>query len=365
MISFRHSTQLGRAALFALALWIAIPGCTEKQAPSDAHSDHADHREGEGKEPAGHAGEKHEDEHKHGEDKHDDHGDHGDEKKGSGDPNGHDERGHGEAAELSAEKLEHAGVTFTEVGPGHVDDGVQLLGTVHPNGDRLAHITPRFPGIVRESQKKVGDVVRTGEVLAVVESSESLAPYELKTLIDGTIIEKHLTRGEAVDRDKQAFVVADLSSVWVELSIYQRDLERVRMGDTVRVRAGDKGAAAEGSIAYITPGVDETMRTATARVVLPNPEGRWRIGTFVEAFVVSPHAAALVVPTAAIQTLEGKSVVFVAEGDRVEPRTVTLGHRGETLIEVLSGAESGDRVATANSFLLKAELGKSEAEHAH
>jgi cobalt-zinc-cadmium efflux system membrane fusion protein len=246
-----------------------------------------------------------------------------------------------------------------------VDDGVQLLGTVHPNGDRLAHITPRFPGIVRDSQKKIGDVVRTGEVLAVVESSESLAPYELKTLIDGTIIEKHLTRGEAVDRDKQAFVVADLSSVWVELSVYQRDLERVRMGDTVRVRAGDKGAAAEGTIAYITPGVDEAMRTATARVVLPNPEGRWRIGTFVEAFVVSPHAAALVVPTAAIQTLEGKSVVFVAEGDRVEPRTVTLGHRGETLIEVLSGAESGDRVATANSFLLKAELGKSEAEHAH
>lgn len=345
-----------RAALLTFLLVFLGPGCSEKKAATTAQT-----------EGAGHDHEGHDDEAEGGdkadkEEGGDDHGhDEGGDEHGDGDEHG----GHGEAPELSAEKLEHAGVTFAEIGPGQVDDGVQLLGTVHPNGDRLAHITPRFPGIVRESRRNIGDTVRAGDVLAVVESSESLAPYDLRTLIDGTIIEKHLTRGEAVDRDKQAFSVADLSSVWVELSVYQRDLERVRMGDTVRVRAGDKGPTAEGTIAYVTPGVDETMRTATARVVLPNPEGRWRIGSFVEAYVVSPHAAALVVPTAAIQTLEGRSVVFVAESDRVEPRTVTLGHRGETLIEVLSGVEAGDRVATANSFLLKAELGKSEAEHEH
>lgn len=284
---------------------------------------------------------------------------------------GHDQHGHGEAPagaadqfeHVSADKLEHAGVVFSEVGPGRVDDGVQLLGTVRPNGDRLAHITPRFPGIVREGKKNVGDMVKAGDVLAVIESSESLSPYELRTLIDGTVIEKHLTRGEAVDRDKQAFVIADLSSVWVELSVYQRDLDHVRVGETVRVRAGEQGPQAEGIIAYITPGVDERMRTATARVLLPNPEGRWRLGTFVEAYAVSPHAAALVVPGTAIQTLEGKSIVFVAEKERVEARPVTLGHRGETLVEVLSGLTGGERVATVNSFLLKAELGKSAAEH--
>jgi cobalt-zinc-cadmium efflux system membrane fusion protein len=129
------------------------------------------------------------------------------------------------------------------------------------------------------------------------------------------------------------------------------------------VRAGEQGPQAEGTIAYITPGVDERMRTATARVVLPNPEGRWRLGTFVEAYAVSPHAAALVVPGAAIQTLEGRSIVFVAERERVEARPVTLGHRGETLVEVLSGLIGGERVATVNSFLLKAELAKSAAEH--
>lgn len=352
MTSSQRIIAAGRAALIALALCAFLPGCTEKHAPTNgdgaeaAHDDHGE--EGHGKEAA------------HKEAGHDEHGE-----EGHGKEAGHDEHGHGEADELTVDKLEHAGVTFSEVGPGHVDDGVQLLGTVHPNGDRLAHITPRFPGIVREARKNVGDAVRAGEVLAVVESSESLAPYELKTLIDGTVIEKHLTRGEAVDREKLAFVIADLSSVWVELSVYQRDLDRVRVGETVRVRAGEQGPQAEGRIAYITPGVDENMRTATARVVLPNPDGKWRLGTFVEAFAVSPHAAALVVPAAAIQTLEGKTVVFVAEEARVEARPVTLGHRGETLIEVLSGLAPGERVATANSFLLKAELGKSEAEHAH
>lgn len=291
--------------------------------------------------------------------------------KEEADQGGHqDERGHDEgegSAEnvehVSAEKLEHAGVIFSAVGPGRVDDGVQLLGTVRPNGDRLAHITPRFPGIVRESKRNIGDTVKTGEVLAVIESSESLSSYELKTLIDGTIIERHLTRGEAVDRDKQAFVIADLSSVWVELSVYQRDLEHVRIGETVRVRSGEKGPEAEGTITYITPGVDERMRTATARVVLPNPEGQWRQGSFVEAYAVSPHAAALVVPATAIQSLEGKPIVFVAEKEHVEARPVTLGHRGESLVEVLSGLTDGERVATANSFLLKAELGKGSAEH--
>lgn len=334
----------GRAALLALALFALLPGCTEKHGPTNDHAEETGHHEhGEGKE-----------EHDAGADK-----------KAAHKEAGHDEHGHGEAAELTIDKLEHAGVTFSEVGPGHVDDGVQLLGTVHPNGDRLAHITPRFPGIVREVKRNVGDTVPAGEVLAIVESSESLSPYELRTLIDGMVIEKHLTRGEAVDRDKQAFVIADLSSVWVELSIYQRDLDRVRVGETVRVRAGEQGPQAEGTIAYITPGVDESTRTATARVVLPNPEGRWRLGAFVEAYAVSPHAAALVVPNAAIQTLEGKPVVFVAKDNHVGGRPVTLGHRGETLVEVLSGLEGGERVAVTNSFLLKAELGKGEAEHEH
>ena len=289
-------------------------------------------------------------------------------------PETHSEEEHGEAHEhdeheggaaLDPGALEHAGVSFTTVGPGYVDDGVELLGAVRPNGDRLAHITPRFPGIVREVRRNVGDRVRAGEVLAVLESSESLAPYQLTTLIDGIIIEKHLTRGEAVDREKQCFVIADLSSVWIDLAVYQKDMARVGLGQRVRVRAAETGPEGEGTISYLTPALDEVTRTATARVELPNAEGQWRPGMFVAARALAEHEANLVVPTGALQTMNGRDVVFVADEHGVEPRPVTLGHRGETVVEVLSGLEPGLRVASTNTFLLKAELGKAEAEHEH
>lgn len=272
--------------------------------------------------------------------------------------------GHRDAAiPLGAELRSRHGMTLAVAGPGVLDLGVELLGVVQPNGDRLAHITPRFPGIVREVRKTVGDVVKTGDVLAVVESSESLAPYELKTLIDGTIIEKHLTRGEAVDRDKQCFVIADLQTVWVDLSVYQKDLERIRISQSVRVHSGGEGPDAEGVLGYITPGVDQATRTATARVILPNPRGRWRTGMFVTALALEPVDALLTVPTSAIQIVEGRPTAFVVADDQAKPYPLTIGRQGEQLAEILGGLRGGEHVVATNSFLLKAELGKSEAEH--
>ncbi len=265
---------------------------------------------------------------------------------------------------LDAAARARHGLTLAAAGPGTVDLGVELLGVVQPNGDRLAHITPRFPGIVREVHRGVGDVVHAGDVLAIVESSESLAPYELRTLIDGTVIEKHLTRGEAVDRDKQCFVIADLRSVWIDLGVYQKDLDRVRLGDTVTVRAGDDGPHDDGRLGYVTPGVDPTTRTATARVVLPNPGGRWRPGMFVTATVQQPVAVPLAIPSDAVQTVANRPTAFVVDGDVVRPVPLTLGRQGERTTEVRDGLRAGDRVVAANAFLLKAELGKSSAEHA-
>jgi cobalt-zinc-cadmium efflux system membrane fusion protein len=269
------------------------------------------------------------------------------------------------AIHLDASERVRFGITAVPVGPGMVDLGIDLLGEVHPNGDRLAHITPRFPGIVREVRHTVGDTVHAGEVLAILESSESLAPYELKTLIDGTIIEKHLTRGEALDRETQAFVIADLSSVWVDLIVYQRDLARVRLAQPVRVRASSEGPASEGTIGYLTPGLDQTTRTARARVVLPNPDGRWRPGMFVTAVAIEDELAALVVPTSALQTIGGRPSVFVIHGESIRARAVSLGRQGDTTAEVLGGLMAGEQIVATNSFLLKAELAKGEAAHEH
>ena len=264
---------------------------------------------------------------------------------------------------LTGEQLAGAGITFAAAAPGIIDAGVDLLGEIRPNDNQLAHIVPRFPGIVREVRRTIGDAVRSGDTLAVIESSESLAPYELKTLIDGVIIEKHLTRGEAVSRESEAFVVADLSTVWVDLSVYQKDLPRVRLGQPARVHAGESVPDADGQISYITPSVDQLTRTATARVVLPNPDGRWRPGMFVTARAFQPIAVPLAIPHPAVQTVEGRAVVFVESAKGVEPRAVTLGREGGEQVEVLSGLSPGERFAATKTFLLKAELGKGEAEH--
>lgn len=265
---------------------------------------------------------------------------------------------------LTADQMREFGVAVATAGPGTVDLGLELPGEVRPNDDRLAHIVPRFPGIVKEVRKSIGDTVRAGDVLAVVESSESLATYQLTTLMDGTIIEKHLTRGEAVDREKQAFAIADLSTVWIDCSVFQKDLDRVGVGKRVRVAAGANGPEAEGTISYVTPVVDQPTRTATARAVLGNQDGRWRPGMFVTVRVLAPIDVAVAVLHAALQTLGPGQVVFVETDAGFAPRPVKVGRAGGKYAEIVSGLAAGERYVSANAFLVKAELGKGSAEHA-
>jgi cobalt-zinc-cadmium efflux system membrane fusion protein len=274
---------------------------------------------------------------------------------------------HAESRPLALTPEQHAryGIAVAAAAPGPIDSGHELLGEVRANGDRLAHIEPRFPGIVKDVRRSAGDAVRAGDVLAVIESSESLVHYELRTLLDGVVIEKHLTLGEAVDRDDQAFVVADLSTVWVELSLYQKDFGRVRPGLGVRVQAVTGGAAAEGVVSYVAPAIDPETRTATARVVLANPERVWRPGMFVTARTLDPQPAEVLVPSDAVQILGGQRVVFVETNAGFAPRAVTIGREGASLLEIASGLAAGERVATGNTFLLKAELTKGAAGHDH
>lgn len=295
---------------------------------------------------------------------------HGDfEQHGTAEAGDSGEHGHHDDAgghvRLSPEQLREFDVVVSTAGPGTVDLGVDLPGAVQPNGDELAHIVPRFPGIVREVRKTIGDVVRAGDVLAVIESSESLAPYPLTTLIGGTVIEKHLTRGEAVDREKQAFVIADLSSVWVDCSVFQKDLDRVAVGNRVRVSAGPDGPEAEGALSYVTPVLDQPTRTATARVVLENQSGRWRPGMFVTVRVLAPVHVVVAVPQAAIQSVANERVVFVETAEGFQTRAVRVGRSAAQTVEILSGLAAGDRYISSNAFLAKAELGKAAAEHEH
>ncbi len=260
---------------------------------------------------------------------------------------------------LTPEELREFGIETDIAEGGVIEQFLSLPAEIQPNADRLAHIVPRFPGIVTEVHAHLGDRVKTGQVLATIESDESLAPFHVKTLISGTVISKHITLGEAVSRESDMYVIADLNTVWVDVTLYQRDLERVRTGQMATIYVGHSPSKDAGAISYITPVVDETTRTATARIVLENKHGRWRPGMFVTAEVlIEKREVDVAIPKTALQTLDQHTVVFVETDGAFEAREITVGRTGGDLIEVLEGLRSGERYVSIGGFTLKAELGK-------
>jgi cobalt-zinc-cadmium efflux system membrane fusion protein len=266
---------------------------------------------------------------------------------------------------ISDVKLAAAGVVLSEAGAVTLSDTLQFNGLLRANQEAVVQVTPRFPGIVRAIRKRIGDAVARDEAMASIESNQSLTVYELKAPIGGTVIERQISLGEYASEQKPAFVVADLSSIWVDLSIYRQDLKRVRIGDEVLIDPEDGGGDIKGSISYVAPIGASDTQTALARLVLPNPEGRLRPGLFVTArLVLAKRQVAVAVRAGAIQTLENKTVVFVREnGDKIEARPVELGEADPKFVEIRAGLSAGERYVAENSFVVKAEMGKGDGDH--
>jgi len=195
---------------------------------------------------------------------------------------------------------------------------------------------------------------------------ESFTRYEIVAPFDGEVIKKHITLGEVLKNDAEAFVIADLSSVWANLSVYQKDLALVRVGQEAVIWAGNQDGGVAGSLSYISPLVGKGTRTATARVVLPNPDGSWRPGLFVTArVVVDTIEAPLVVPVTALQTIDGQQCVFVETDEGFEVQAVEIGRTDASHIEIKQGIEPGQRYVTEGAFTLKSELQKEAFGEGH
>jgi len=198
------------------------------------------------------------------------------------------------------------------------------------------------------------------------EPRESLPRYEIRSPLDGTVVERNVTMGEAIAADAPIFQVADLSSVWVEITIYTKDLGVARQGQTAVVLSTDTGAEATGRINYIGRLVGEQTRSATARLTLSNIKGEWRPGMFVTVRLVREETSVPIAVSAnAIQTFRDWQVVFVKYGDWFEARPLELGRSDGQWVEVLSGLKVGEQYAGTNSFAVKAEIGKLGATHDH
>jgi cobalt-zinc-cadmium efflux system membrane fusion protein len=198
------------------------------------------------------------------------------------------------------------------------------------------------------------------------EDESTLTHYAIRAPFDGVITKKHLSKGEWVKEDQEIYIIADLSSVWVEIIVYARDLDSVHLGQKVMVKADSPGLEAEGKVSYVGPLVGEDTRTAKARVVIPNTDGKWRPGLFAEVELVRHNSSPpLVVRNEAIQTFQNKSVVFVEYDGQYEARPVTLGRTNDKFSEILRGLSAEERYVTRNSYVLKAEMGKAGMSHEH
>ncbi len=194
-------------------------------------------------------------------------------------------------------------------------------------------------------------------------SSRDLTRYEMAAPLAGTIVEKHTDLGEVLREDTPGFKIADLSMVWANLDIQQRDFPRIQRGQTVIISAGPGLPDIRGQISYVEPMVSTDTRTAHARVVLANSDGRWRPGLFITGRVsVEEVLAPLAVPNDSLILFEGRPHIFIKteKGFRAQP--VSTGRSNESWTEILSGLNRGQTFASRGAFTLKSELDKPQAE---
>lgn len=193
-----------------------------------------------------------------------------------------------------------------------------------------------------------------------------LSRYDLRSPIDGVVTNKQISLGQVVNEADKLFEVADLNTVWAEMIIYAKDINTVKVGQKVTIKAVAFDAQAVGTISYVGALVGEQSRTAMARVVLNNPNRIWLPGLPVNIELVADEVEVpLAVSVEGIQTLRDWTVVFGRYGEYFEAKPLKLGRRDAQNIEVISGLSIGERYAAGNSFLIKADIGKAGASHDH
>jgi cobalt-zinc-cadmium efflux system membrane fusion protein len=219
---------------------------------------------------------------------------------------------------------------------------------------------------VREAEIAQANAQQKLAAVGAFARTAALNQFELRAPFDGTVVDKHLTLGESVREDANVFTISDLNSVWAEFAVGPRDLDVVRVGQRVVVSSTASQTRAQGVISYVGALLGEQTRTARARVTLANPQGAWRPGLFVTVSVLgADQPVPLAVPVEALQTIDNQAMVFRAVPQGFEAVPVQPGRSDGRSVEILGGLQAGEKVATTNAFVLKAELGKGRTEHTH
>ena len=326
------------------------------------------------------------------------------------------------AVHLTTAQLTTFGVTFGTVEQRTLTTDVRTAGTVVMDEARVATVTPKINGFVeRLYVNTTGQPVRRGEPLAEIFSAELIAAEEelllarrldrtvgqsavpgvpsssgellaaarrrlrlwdvsdaqiddvlrtgrsrrtitLYSPVTGVVTDKKVTQGQAVQAGTELYVVADLSSVWVDAQVRESDAADLRVGSGADLEfATYPGRAYKGRVTFLYPTVAEQTRSLRARIAIANADGRLKPGMYATVRLSSPTRSALTVPRSAVLQTGERAVVFVDQGrGALRPMDVVTGRTAGEYVEVLSGLAPGQRVVTSAQFLLDSESNLAE-----
>jgi cobalt-zinc-cadmium efflux system membrane fusion protein len=265
---------------------------------------------------------------------------------------------------ITAEAARAAGIQIERAGPANFSETIELVGRVELDPSARAEVGAKFPGRVVSAGPNVGQFVRAGQVLARVESSESMQVYSITSPISGVVLER-TNVGDVAGSDP-IYVIADPSRTMAVFPIFPRDMERVRTGQPVQLGVIDGQRNVSSRIANFQSTADPMTGALLARAPLPNRDGFWRPGMSVQGVVaVASRRVPLAVKTEALQPFRDFTVVFAQVGNTYEVRMLELGPRGPEWTEVIGGIKPGQAYVTKGSFVIKADIEKSGASHDH
>lgn len=344
-----NRSQIVTAFLLAL-LAGTFAACSSDKPPAEKTAEHTEdaHESGQAEKDAHIDGDErgngHAEEHEH-----DEHG---------------DEEGHEDLARIDPANAKQHGIVVSQASSGTVAESIALTGRLIIDPRAVAQVRARFAGPVRSVAKNIGESVRKGEVLATVESNDSLTVYDVPSPIAGVVLERMTNPGD-VAGSEPLFRIGNLSSLQAELKVFQKDQTRVRPRATALVQVGDQ--VIPGKVVNLVPELESRTQAMLVRVELtPNAPITASPGQFVTGQVMTGEGdAAVAINADALQRFEGQEVIFVPAENGFRPRAVTLGRRGLDRVEVLEGLQQGENYVSEGAFLIKAELGKGEAGHDH
>jgi len=268
---------------------------------------------------------------------------------------------------IAPEAAKAAGLEVAVAGPVDIDETLDVNGRIELDPAARAEVGAKYPGPVVAVFRSVGDRVARGSILARVESSYSLQTYAIHAPIAGVVVERATNVGGVAGTDP-LFVIADPARLVASFPLFSRDLERVRPGQPIQIKALDGDRSQSGTIRDFLPLADFATQSVTARVSLTTAGANalWRPGMAVRGVVtVDRRRVPLAVRTEAVQQYRDFRVVFAKVGNTYEVRMLELGKEGPEWTEVLGGLKPGTTYAAKNSYLIKADVEKSGASHDH